>query len=235
VKQTRRRTRNSYCASGNPIFSRSFLPLHYRELRVCHRLPEAEARDGSSSCLIPSCTVSSRSIYTTSAAPRNFIEFAAERTAFHGQLWCPTLSSHSALYSAILNPLTYNSHPFFLRGGRSTHVVPFSLLLLKYTSRFLAFQANRISFSPSLLVSVVALTQLIAPLIPFISLSIWVNEMFGASSPSLNSFLQEIPYIILFDKTGGFHQRLLICYFALDQYQINFFFSVVHAMIYRSQ
>ena len=54
VKQTRRRTRNSYCASGNPIFSRSFLPLHYRELRVCHRLPEAEAaRDDSSSCLIP--------------------------------------------------------------------------------------------------------------------------------------------------------------------------------------
>lgn len=54
VKQIRRRTRNSYCASGNPIFSRSFLPLHYRELRVCHRLPEAEAaRDGSSSCLIP--------------------------------------------------------------------------------------------------------------------------------------------------------------------------------------
>lgn len=50
VKQTRRWTRNSYCASGNPIFSRSLLPLHYRELRVCHRLPEAETvRDDSSS------------------------------------------------------------------------------------------------------------------------------------------------------------------------------------------
>lgn len=54
MKQIRRRTRNSYCASGNPIFSRSFLPPHYRELRVYHRLPEAEAaRDGSCSCLIP--------------------------------------------------------------------------------------------------------------------------------------------------------------------------------------
>lgn len=39
MKQTRRRTRNSYCASGNPIFfpGRSLLPFRYRELGVCRR------------------------------------------------------------------------------------------------------------------------------------------------------------------------------------------------------
>lgn len=47
-------------------------------------------------------------IYNECSASRNFIEFAAERAAFHGQLWRPTLSSPLALYSTILKPPTYN-------------------------------------------------------------------------------------------------------------------------------
>lgn len=87
VKQTRRRTtQNSYCASGNPIFSRSFLPLHYRELRVCHRLPEAEAARETApppvSSYVPSCTPPSRPVYTTSAAPRKLYRVCGRTSRF---------------------------------------------------------------------------------------------------------------------------------------------------------
>lgn len=94
-----------------------------------------------------SYTVSSRPVYT-SAAPHNFIEFAAERAAFHGQLWCPTLSSPLALYSAILNLPTYNSHPSFLKRGKGLRVQCLSRsyfrLIREHTGWFFALRANGI-------------------------------------------------------------------------------------------
>lgn len=101
----------------------------------------------------PAPLAPSRLVYTTSAVPRNFIEFAAERAAFHGQLWRPTLFSPSALYSAILNPPTYNPHPPPIRddetrrkrdAGKKLYacVVPFSLRLpsSRACRRFLRFE-----------------------------------------------------------------------------------------------
>lgn len=210
VKQIRRRTRNSYCASGNPIFSRSFLPLHYRELRVCHRLPEAEAaRDGSSSCLIPYPVLYRLDSSRIHNEPHNFIEFAAGRAAFHGQLWRPTLSSPSALYSAILNLPTYNSHTLLPeKGKRSTRVVPYAstFVLWSMLADFLHFEQTEYfpPFSPSLFFffSIFAYSCRLlwhncwSSLWSFLFLwaRIWENEMFGASSASLDSFRQEMLY-----------------------------------------
>lgn len=166
-------------------------------------------RDDSSSCLIPrpvpSRLVSSRFvlyIYTMSAAPRNFIEFAAERAAFHGQLWRPTLCSPSALYSAILNPPTYNPRlplSFSLTsrdvGEKSYASSAFFASICVFSSVFAdSCISSRISFLQ--LVSIVALTRLLtASLIPFTALSTRSarRDVWCIAITSFKLFLQETP------------------------------------------
>lgn len=185
MKQSRRRTRNLYCASGNPISSRSFLPLHYRELRVCHRLPEAEAaRDGSSSCLISHPVlyrlVSSRihnecrasQLYRVCGRASRFPRTTLAPNPFQpfGSLFSDSKPADLQLLSLPPSPprnvgeKVYACSAFFA----------FASVFRNTAADFLRFKrAESLSLSPflSLLASVVALTQLlIAPLIPFISL-----------------------------------------------------------------